>query len=152
MTDKQNTDQIRVLSLFSGCGGMDLGFEGGFEVANLGYLDKTSFTTVFANDIKPSARAAWVNYFGKKGTNADVYELDSIVNLVKKHKNQGGVFPENIDIVTGGFPCQDFSVAGKRLGFSSDKCDFGKKLADNLPSIENRGRLYMWMREVISIV
>jgi DNA (cytosine-5)-methyltransferase 1 len=55
------------------------------------------------------------------------------------------VFPENIDIVTGGFPCQDFSIAGKRRGFDSDKSHTGKRIVDkNSPSVESRGQLYMW--------
>ena len=74
-----------------------------------------------------------------------------MVDLVKAHKEGGGVFPENVDVVTGGFPCQDFSVAGKRLGFNSNKSHSGERLAADAPSVENRGQLYMWMREVIAI-
>ena len=62
------------------------------------------------------------------------------------------VFPENIDVVTGGFPCQDFSVAGKRKGFNSEKSHNGGKLGVDEPTAESRGQLYMWMREVVSIV
>src|SRR5690554_4842666 len=77
---------LNVLSLFSGCGGMDLGFEGGFSVLeesinenltshfidkNLSngfvQLKKTKFKTVFANDILKDARNAWINYFSKRG-------------------------------------------------------------------------------------
>lgn len=162
---------IKVLSLFSGCGGMDLGFEGDFEVLkscvnaeinshwdvtsideNWVRLPKNRFHTVFANDIKEDAKAAWTNFFEKRGICTSTYYLDSIVDLVKLHKENGiPVFPENIDIVTGGFPCQDFSVAGKRQGFHSNKSHTGKKIVDDFPSVENRGQLYMWMREVISI-
>ncbi|MBQ3054697.1 MAG: DNA (cytosine-5-)-methyltransferase [Oscillospiraceae bacterium] len=163
---------INVLSLFSGCGGMDLGFEGDFEVLKLCVnktinkhwnvqkidenwvrLPKNRFHTVFANDIKEDAKAAWTNYFGKKGISASTYYLDSIVDLVKLHQENGiSVFPQNIDIVTGGFPCQDFSIAGKRQGFDSDKSHTGKRITDSdTPSIESRGQLYMWMREVIAI-
>ena len=128
----------KLLSLFSGCGGMDIGFEGDFTVhersINKNYckswikeeennfinLKPTSFKTVFANDILLEAKIAWVNYFKNKKENAsEIYHLDSIVDLVKRHNDGFKVFPENIDIVTGGFPCQDFSVAGKRQGFNT---------------------------------
>lgn len=67
-------------------------------------------------------------------------------------KNGEKVFPDNIDIVTGGFPCQDFSIAGKRKGFKSDKSHNGKKLEIDEPTVENRGQLYMWMKEVVNLV
>lgn len=164
---------IRVLSLFSGCGGMDLGFEGGFEVLAKSYnpiihsdwkikktkrkewimLEKNLFKTVFANDIRKDARVAWVNYFSKKEHSKDIYKLGSIVELVKKAQKGQKIFPDDIDVVTGGFPCQDFSVAGKRKGFLSDKSHTGKKIEDpNTASIETRGSLYIWMKEVISLV
>lgn len=165
--------KLKVLSLFSGCGGMDLGFEGGFEVLSASYnklinpqwkirksknngwvvLPKTSFVTVFANDIRKDAKSAWVNYFSQRGHKSQVYRVESIVDLVKKAKSGNKVFPKNIDVVTGGFPCQDFSVAGKRKGFSSDKSHNGTKIIDNsIASIESRGSLYIWMKEVISLV
>ena len=82
-----------------------------------------------------------------------IYKLGSIVDLVKSHHKGEKIFPDNIDIVTGGFPCQDFSVAGKRQGFKSLKSHDGKTILDKeRPSIENRGQLYIWMKKVISIV
>ena len=161
--------ELRVLSLFSGCGGMDLGFEGHFDIFKQQYnsninsdwnvetvndthfrLPKTRFSTVFANDIVPATQIAWSEFFANKES---IYCLDSIVDLVKLHKkNKKNIFPKDIDIVTGGFPCQDFSIAGKRLGFNSKNSHNGDKLDVNNPTEENRGQLYMWMREVISIV
>src|SRR5690554_4070053 len=85
-TIKKEKYTLNVLSLFSGCGGMDLGFEGGFSVLSQSVneiltphfidrklkngfiiLKKTKFKTVFANDILKDARNAWVNYFSKRG-------------------------------------------------------------------------------------
>lgn len=88
---------MNLLSLFSGCGGMDIGFEGGFiclkksinPVVHPEWIEEdygewvkvtpTIFKTVFANDIRPDAKAAWVSYFGKSKSNAnEIYHLSSI--------------------------------------------------------------------------
>jgi DNA (cytosine-5)-methyltransferase 1 len=149
---------------------MDIGFEGGFKCLRRSIniemhpdwiidgddtwvtLKKTIFDTIFANDIRPDAKAAWVSYFENRKENAnDVYHIESIVDLVKRAKNGEKVFPENVDVVTGGFPCQDFSISGKRKGFNSEKSHDGGKLSDDEPSVESRGQLYMWMRDVITI-
>lgn len=160
---------LRVLSLFSGCGGLDLGLEGGFATLtksvneeihpdwiekkidnNFVQLKKSRFQTVFANDILSCAQKAWNHYFGARKEVKEVYRLDSIVDLVKASKQGKFHFPENIDVVTGGFPCQDFSVAGKRLGFDSQKSHNGKN--EDHEDNESRGTLYLWMKQVIEIV
>ena len=161
--------KYRVLSLFSGCGGMDLGFEGHFIAnkksfavdspyidhqlnRNWIFLKKTQFQTVFANDILPEAEKAWTMYMSRFGYSESVYHNASIVELVKMHQQGADIFPKDIDVVTGGFPCQDFSVAGKRQGFNSQKDDWGKKRGDDKPTEESRGKLYFWMKQVIDIV
>jgi DNA (cytosine-5)-methyltransferase 1 len=166
----QSKPTLNVLSLFSGCGGMDLGFEGDFSVLkssvneilnpefivkelnnNFVQLKKTRFKTVFANDILKGAKNAWINYFSKRGHKVEQYFTESIVDLVKLHQSGTEVFPQGIDIVTGGFPCQDFSIAGKRNGLNSHKNHRGELNTENCATTETRGQLYMWMKQVVEI-
>ncbi|MCQ2469186.1 MAG: DNA (cytosine-5-)-methyltransferase [Ruminococcus sp.] len=109
---------LKVISLFSGCGGMDLGFLGDFDIRGKHY-DKNPYEIVFANDIVQRACDTYTHNFGHEAFCGDVKELDY------------SLLPE-ADIVIGGFPCQDFSLAGKRKGLSAD-----------------RGRLYMEMKKII---
>ncbi len=162
--------QLRLLSLFSGCGGMDIGFEGGFLAPRKSFpcgldryverevsedwvlLRRTRFSTVFANDILPEAQLVWASFMSRFGHEEETYRLGSIVDFVRMHAEGAQVFPEGVDIVTGGFPCQDFSVAGKRMGFQSLKDDWGKRHPSSDRPTVSRGTLYQWMREVVSIV
>lgn len=167
--ERQEEGTLRVLSLFSGCGGMDLGLEGGFichkhSVTNSDWihhkvnenwvsLQRNVFRTVFACDILEEARLTWLAYMSRYNVCPGIYHLESVVDLVKLYKAGNiDVFPSSIDIVTGGFPCQDFSVAGKRKGFDSFISHNGEKRLDDSPAEETRGQLYMWMKQVIEIV
>ena len=168
LKEVDSNGKLRVLSLFSGCGGMDIGFEGGFichrksinpqndwieESLNTHWVrvKETNFTTVFANDILEEAKATWSSYMCRRGHSSDSSRLESIVDIVKRHQHGAGEFPDNIDVVTGGFPCQDFSVSGKRKGFDSNKDHNGKQRMEDIPSEETRGKLYFWMKQVIDI-
>lgn len=109
---------LRVISLFSGCGGMDLGFKGDFTIFNK-YFEKNPYEILFANDILQRACDTYEYNFNHKSCCDDIRELDY------------SLLPD-ADIVIGGFPCQDFSVAGKRKGLNAD-----------------RGQLYIEMKKVI---
>lgn len=109
---------LNVVSLFSGCGGMDLGFCGDFTILGKKYF-KNPYKIVFSNDITKKACQTYEHNFGITPYCCDIKELDY------------QLLPKQTDIVIGGFPCQDFSLAGKRKGLESD-----------------RGRLYLEMKKV----
>ena len=167
--ENKSNKKLRVLSLFSGGGGLDLGFEGGFDVIEEAvngkihpdwltfkkngwvHLPETKFETVFANDIDANAARAWNLYFSKRRNVKNIYHTISIVDLVKRQLAGEKLLPDNIDVVTGGFPCNDFSVAGKRNGFDSHRLHDGSLRTDEATE-ESRGKLYMWMKQVVEIV
>lgn len=91
-----------IVSLFSGCGGMDLGFVGGFDFLGTHYA-KTGFKIIWANEISSAACRTYRENLGGYIIEGDIEE--QIANL-----------PTTADIVVGGFPCQDISINGKMLG------------------------------------
>lgn len=104
---RETTKPITVVSLFSGCGGMDLGFVGDFEFLGKRY-SKTGFNIIWANEINPAACKTY-----KRNLGAHIIEGDINETLDK--------LPEYADIVIGGFPCQDISVNGKMLGIKGKR-------------------------------
>ena len=100
----------RVLSLFSGCGGMDLGLEGGFKFLNRRYT-KNKFRVIQAIDNDKRAVAIYNKNFRNHCSELDI--LDAPNNYFKEH-----------DILIGGFPCQSFSISAqnpKRLGYKDPR-------------------------------
>ncbi len=118
-------NKFTVVSLFTGCGGLDLGFVGGFESNGKKY-QKHPFVIDWANDIDEPACKTFKNYFKH-----DIV-CGSIVDILNgKHDSTlGASLPKKIDIVLGGFPCQEFSHAGKRRGFNSEKGILYRSMAE----------------------
>jgi len=89
-------DKLKVLDLFSGIGGFSLGLErtGGFE-------------TVAFCEIEPFPRKVLAKHWPEVPCYEDVTKLTG--DILKRD----GI---SVDVITGGFPCQDISTAGKQVG------------------------------------
>ena len=87
---------MNTLDLFAGVGGVRLGF------------DNNGFKCVFANDIEPKTKLTYDLNFNK--TKLHIEDINDISINSLPH----------FDVLTGGFPCQAFSIAGKRLGFNDE--------------------------------
>lgn len=89
---------MKVISLFSGCGGLDLGFEkAGFEIPVANEFDPTIFATFKANHPKTKLI---------EGDIRNISEED---------------FPNDVDGIIGGPPCQSWSEAGSLRGIEDQR-------------------------------
>ena len=103
-------ERLKVASLFCGCGGTDVGLIGGFDFLGKHYAEN-EIDIVYANDIDDNACDIFKENFGIVPDNRDIREISS------------DELPE-FDILTGGFPCQSFSIIAqnpKRLGVKDDR-------------------------------
>jgi DNA (cytosine-5)-methyltransferase 1 len=83
-------EKFKIASLFSGCGGLDLGFiKAGFEV-------------IWANDFFKEAVQTYKNNIGNHIVYGDITKIAS------------EEIPGNFDVLLGGFPCQGFSIANSK--------------------------------------
>ena len=88
---------MKVCSLFSGIGGIDLGFQ------------QAGFDIIWANEIDKHAAKTYEFNFGK---------TNLVVGNIKKI--DASLLP-NFEVLVAGFPCQPFSVLGKQKGFEDER-------------------------------
>lgn len=91
----------KLISLFSGCGGLDWGFKDDYDI-------------VWANDFDHAACQTYARNFGAHIVEGSIVDID---------------FSDvpDADIITGGFPCQDFSMVYKREGLETDRGNLYKQ-------------------------
>ena len=97
-------EKFKIASLFSGCGGLDLGFiQAGFEV-------------IWANDFFKEAVETYKNNIGDHIVYGDITQIPS------------DQIPNNFDILLGGFPCQGFSIANSKRSMEDERNFLYKEL------------------------
>ena len=107
--------QYKTVSMFSGCGGMDLGFQGGFEVYGKSY-ERHPFKIVAAYDNLDDAMETYRLNLGDEIENLDLA------------KAEARDLPA-ADVLIGGFPCQDFSSSGPKTGLAGERGQLYTSLA-----------------------
>ena len=97
MSKDKKKKKYRLISLFSGAGGMDLGFiNAGFDI-------------VWANDFFKEAVESYRKNVDSRIVYGDITKIDS------------SEMPDDIDLVIGGFPCQGFSVANTKRSMKDER-------------------------------
>lgn len=126
----------KVVSLFSGCGGMDLGFQGGFDFLGRRYSDNP-FEIIWANEISHAACKTYVRNIGPRIINEDIARAIDFL-------------PDTADVLIGGFPCQDISINGKMTGIKGKRSglytfmvDAVRRVSPKIFIAENVGSLLM---------
>ena len=94
--------KLKLLDLFSGLGGFSLGLERTGCFKTIAFCDNNKFSKLILD---------------KHWKGIKIY--DDIREITKEKFKTDGI--ESPDIITGGFPCQPFSVAGKQKGTSDDR-------------------------------
>ena len=102
--------------MFSGIGGLDIGFEGGFTYKSQNYVSQSfKILTAYEKDQK----------------SVETFRLNHSVNIIEHELSINS--PQSIpkaDLLIGGFPCQDFSSCGPKRGLASERGQLYKVMTE----------------------
>lgn len=119
-------EKFSLASFFAGVGGIELGFEKTGE-----------FSTVYANEFDKNAQITYSENFEQVPLDKrDIREVEA-------------EDVPNVDVITGGFPCQAFSIAGYRKGFEDERGDL---FFDLLRLIKNKNPRVIFIENVKNMV
>lgn len=121
---KKIPKEFSVVSLFSGCGGLDMGFLGGFKFLGKVY-DRLPYRVVWANDKSAAACKTYEANLKHKITCDDIWEVLSTL-------------PRSADVVIGGFPCQDVSINGSMRGAEGVRTNLYKAMVEAIRHTQPR--------------
>ena len=111
--------KLKVLDLFSGIGGFSLG------------LQRTNgFETVAFCEIEDFPKKVLKKHW------ADVPIYEDVKNVTRKRLVSDGI--PRIDVVTGGFPCQDLSIAGNQKGIEAERSGLWSELCRIIGDVRPR--------------
>ncbi|WP_169793520.1 DNA (cytosine-5-)-methyltransferase [Aeromonas schubertii] len=121
LTDKKRdttlltTHTYSLVSMFTGVGGLDMGFEGGFEYMGRQFIHQPFKTLAAYEKDEKCVQTIQMN-------------LDIPIQHIELSEDLVDKFPA-AEVLIGGFPCQDFSSCGPKKGLSSDRGQLYKVLA-----------------------
>lgn len=118
--------KVRVVDLFAGTGGFSLGLT----------LSSSQFEPIFANDNNSSSRKIYsLNFPEVEFNNDSIFDLTTLPKC---------------DLITAGFPCQPFSVCGKRKGFEDNRANVVWKMFELIGKAKPRFVLLENVKNILS--
>jgi DNA (cytosine-5)-methyltransferase 1 len=112
---------MKVLDLFAGIGGFTIG------------LERAGFETVAFCEIEPYAQKV----LKKNWPEVPIY--DDVRTITAERLASDGI---RVDVITGGFPCQDISVAGKQAGIEGERSGLWSECARLIRELQPRYAIF----------
>lgn len=150
---------IKYFSMFTGIGGFEIGIQNAFRATHRGSEENSTATHEDGQGLLAASREATRSKDGRPGpgttdksderpllvgySEIDKYAINTYERQFNGHTNYGDATKINatelpdFDLLVGGFPCQSFSIAGKRKGFDDTRgtlfFDIARILAEKRP-------------------
>jgi hypothetical protein len=121
---KSSSKKPELISLFSGCGGLDLG------------IHLEGYDTIWANDFSEWACDSFRNYFGDVIREGDITQINPYTDKT---------IPSS-DLILGGFPCQDFSVIWKQPGLDGKRGGLYRHFLEFVDAKKPKGSFYCYVK------
>lgn len=132
---------INVVDLFSGAGGMTLGFK--YVIKNNTFTKSDIFNILFANEYDKDAASTFRNNF------PEINMVEKDIKSLAEEEIYGYLNGKSVDLIIGGPPCQSFSTVGKRV--YDDKAKMYQEYLRLLKIIRPKMFLFENVRGILSM-